>query len=116
MDWVSYFAARTPSSADYYLPEGASSDYFTASVNQSRPPGFQGTLYGSGVGSIRFPTGDSRPREGKWVRVKGGQIWDDGNVESPLLEEVKVKTRRRQRKKKKTRNREKREEDQVFVM
>jgi hypothetical protein len=116
LDWVSYFAARTPSSADYCLPEGASSDYFTASVNQSRPPGFQGTLYGSGVGSIRFPTGDSRPREGKWVRVKGGQIWDDGNVESPLLEEVKVKTRRRQRKKKKTRNREKREEDQVFVM
>ena len=103
LDWVTYFGKRTPSSADYTLPEGASSDYFTASVNQSRPPGFQGSLYGSGVGSVRFPTGDSRPREGKWVQVPGGQIWsvDGGGIGSPPGTAGSSKRRRRRRRRKK---------------
>ena len=104
LDWVSYFAARTPSSAEYTLPEGASSDYFTASINQSRPPGFSGSLYGSGVGSVRFPTGDSRPREGKWVRCEGGQLWntDDRSVATSNSTSKSSKRRRKRRKKKKT--------------
>ena len=75
LDWVSYFAKRLPGAADYSLPEGASSDYFTVPAYQNCPPGLKKALYGSGVGSARFPKGGGCSREGRWDKVPGGQVW-----------------------------------------
>ena len=58
------------------------------------------------MGSVRFPTGDSRPREGKWVRCEGGQLWstcaDDRSVATSTSTSKGSKRRRKRRKKKKT--------------
>lgn len=97
LDWVTYFAKRLPGAADYNLPEGASSDYFTVTVNQSRPPGLQKPLYGSGVGSVRFPAGGGHSREGRWKAVPGGQRWIEG---SHGKSSRKSKMRRRRKHKK----------------
>jgi hypothetical protein len=110
LDWVTYFAKKLPGAADYSLPEGASSDYFTVPANQSRPPGLNTPLYGSGVGSVRFPRGGGHSREGRWKKVAGGQVWtndnnvsarDQNNTRARGVEEGTRRRRRRRRRRRK---------------